>query len=982
MRVTAGQAFNHEVLAIIDTGATTSCIYVPRSNYNDMELQRDCRRGELSFAGGIKCPCLIATKLYNQSLFLKIDNMVVSVKEIVVVPSEESSLVSSTFILGMDILLDWHLCLYAGYLCIKKRKPREYPMTTLKFSKKYFSQNGCRSYEENHPEKYLVAEPWKRGKVVVVGAGGIGKTALCNTMMGTPFKETGSTYDVRRAAASGRGRWTECSVPEGERGNNISERPLIISLFDFGRQAAFNIICHLFLTSSGVYVVVFNMVDMLDDNKKEESLSEISLWLNSIAMRTFNAKTGLIAPVFLVGTHKDQVADNAVDVISKVIAERFQYHPIWPNVQESFYSCFFPIENKKGREDGTIVALMAAIESVLVKADYVKAFKPLTWSKVLDLLLATKNSFLTLDETYHIAIANGVERDAVPSFLSSLNELGVVLWLDEEGLRDVVVLDILVFFVVPAALITRTPISDDEKKIHADGWKKFQKKWVDLTKRGVLDGKLLKFLLKQSVGGGVTLKHDGQTYNILVLIDLMLKCGLIVPCLSGKYLVPALLPATVDNSRLSKDGRQCSCYFVFTTGSEELKNFISLSTLRTYGFLPRDIFYRLSGCAAKCCQQSNDAHFNHNYVVLSSGRQQFRLVHIPEKNCIRLDIEGEHPLPVYDQISKQLDLFLKKYTETLHFITALPIIPDVEAEFLLVNLDALKHVHLTGVLLTAASHPTINCEYVNTHYSSWLPRKGLLSSYDVFISHRWHEDDDKVIDKLYDTFLDLVVGSEKRAVRVFYDKVSLEKSQQFQRAFGKAIVNSTIILTVLCPSALCKMIKHNPEFEDNVLIEWMLALECMVAPTQSKVRGIYPVMWGERDTDGTLTDLFSEEVIDRLPEIKPNKCIEIVRRLLEENDVSASSALADRTVRGVVREIIKHLGLKAWRDPNGFVSKASSDIVNLIENFLGQQNTAVQLEVPLYRQFQSLLLLLLIIISIIISEAHQYIIYTTKLSTK
>ena len=47
----------------------------------------------------------------------------------------------------------------------------------------------------------------------------------------------------------------------------------------------------------------------------------------------------------------------------------------------------------------------------------------------------------------------------------------------------------------------------------------------------------------------------------------------------------------------------------------------------------------------------------------------------------------------------------------------------------------------------------------------------IFSAY-YYDSHRWH-DDDEVIGQLYDIFLGQVVGSEKRAIQVFYDEVSV-----------------------------------------------------------------------------------------------------------------------------------------------------------------------------------------------------------------
>ena len=44
---------------------------------------------------------------------------------------------------------------------------------------------------------------------------------------------------------------------------------LLLAMFDFGGQSVFNIIHHLFLTSYGVYVVVFNMLNITNGNNRE-----------------------------------------------------------------------------------------------------------------------------------------------------------------------------------------------------------------------------------------------------------------------------------------------------------------------------------------------------------------------------------------------------------------------------------------------------------------------------------------------------------------------------------------------------------------------------------------------------------------------------------------------------------------------------------------------------------------------------------------
>ena len=228
----------------------------------------------------------------------------------------------------------------------------------------------------------------------------------------------------------------------------------------------------------------------------------------------------------------------------------------------------------------------------------------------------------------------------------------------------------------------------------------------------------------------------------------------------------------------------------------------------------------------------------------------------------------------------------------------------------------------------------MNNQYIKNLYVAWLAGEEMLPSNDIFISHRWHKEDDVLIDQLYDAFHGEIVGSEMRAVKVFYDKIRLKGCQQFQKTFGKALINSTILVPILCTTALQKMLTHDATREDNVLIEWMLALECMQDPIHTKIRGIYQLMFGERIADGSVGDLFAEGVIDSLPEIIPTASIEVAQSLLEENGFTVSTSLATQTVREVVKEISKYMGLKGWEYPNRFVPVASEDLVKRIEEFL------------------------------------------------
>ena len=136
---------------------------------------------------------------------------------------------------------------------------------------------------------------------------------------------------------------------------------------------------------------------------------------------------------------------------------------------------------------------MSKIENTLIEDDYVNAPRPFTWLKALDELMATKKSYLTFNEASSIALDNGVEKDAIPLFLRFLNDMGMVLWLNEDGLRDVVKLDIITSFVEPATRIICNDISKTtESTVHHKEIQKYFKKkrkaeWDKMKKKGFVD---------------------------------------------------------------------------------------------------------------------------------------------------------------------------------------------------------------------------------------------------------------------------------------------------------------------------------------------------------------------------------------------------------------------------------------------------------------------------------------------------------------
>ena len=177
-----------------------------------------------------------------------------------------------------------------------------------------------------------------------------------------------------------------------------------------------------------------------------------------------------------------------------------------------------------------------------------------------------------------------------------------------------------------------------------------------LTKKGILKKSLLSILWEEFA-------EDRRT----ILLHLMCRHGLLVPLLyntaddsidvvtipaSEKYLVPSLLSSSSYQYKeqwLDDGVPYQRCYFIFSSfEGMKTKRIIQSSDLRSDGFLPNGLFERLVGKVVGWCQFiSKDVQIDidmsllfKDLVILSYGRQRFRLSLQQELSSICLDVQG------------------------------------------------------------------------------------------------------------------------------------------------------------------------------------------------------------------------------------------------------------------------------------------------------------------------------------------------------
>ncbi|GMH73839.1 hypothetical protein TrST_g1915 [Triparma strigata] len=152
-----------------------------------------------------------------------------------------------------------------------------------------------------------------------------------------------------------------------------------LGVWDYGGQAVFQVIQHLYMPRVGVYTLVFNMEDLVSEApevRRKNALHYLNFWLHSIETHAVYQKEGKgisaelqYPPVLLVGTHFDKFkhldAKEQMEImkeINKTILHHFKGHKLGCfqrdkntriknreflyNFQEGEVDlCFFPVDN-------------------------------------------------------------------------------------------------------------------------------------------------------------------------------------------------------------------------------------------------------------------------------------------------------------------------------------------------------------------------------------------------------------------------------------------------------------------------------------------------------------------------------------------------------------------------------------------------------------------------------------------------------------
>jgi hypothetical protein len=517
-------------------------------------------------------------------------------------------------------------------------------------------------------------------------------------------------------------------------------------------------------------------------------------------------------------------------------------------------------------------------------------------------------------------MSTGIPADEVPVLLRFLHEMGTVMWHDDEGLRDVVILDPVKYFVEPVTrLICKHSARDGtghehDSSTHHERWHDLcqdydQRKWLDLVQKGVLYESILHILLD-------------DTGRELMLTRLMLKIGLIVTFPQRgddevKYLVPALLPEAdlANESDLTIAAPFSTCYIIFTIWSSIMQQeCLTSENLQRDCFLPSGLFPRLVGKAAQLRNQSvryrPTQHLFAQSAVLYYGSQRFKLTLLEKKNAIRLDVEGLHPVGVLNRLHNQITSIVTDCFRSLRFFVVLEYEGEGRSDSVFVNMQAVKEA-CADVTLKAGESRSIRVGGVNVSssrlevlYRPWVRKRELLEVYHAFFSYRWGRDSEFVT-QCNDKLLEETIGSQHSAVEVFQDERRLQTGTDFLEGFEDALVVSLVVIPVMSRFALDRMIAHDPTKVDYTLLEWILACQCWCIN-----RGVnfkHPSVRVER----VLPILFEDigPILVRMSDVVPTATWRKAEEALHKRNLTA--AFGSCTVKALIQD---HLMKLLWCD--------------------------------------------------------------------
>ena len=380
-----------------------------------------------------------------------------------------------------------------------------------------------------------------------------------------------------------------------------SEDDIYFVLWDFAGESVYYETHTLFLTSSAIFLLVYDLSRDPDENappvKRQEmfgvfedrigiksNLDYLDYWMTSVSsvssqvedqkVHSASASTVLpktLPPVFLVCTHADQPScgkdpeDLALKVYGELLKKPYKTHLCGK----------FEVDNTKSGQQPECLGvsrLRESIREVAKELPQMKEFIPIKWLAFEKMLSLKKiHKWITIEQAKQIAGSCQIhDNQEFKTALQFLHDQRFLMYFDKiDELKKIVFLDLQWLIDVMKKVITI--------KRYDDGEREFMNSWRKLEQEGILEEKLLQHVWDPLIGKDNTFKS---------LIAIMEKFSLLCSWpasddfSSNMYLVPSMLRShpPQDITQLIASARLPSLFIKFEPGQVPLRLFPRLVT--------------------------------------------------------------------------------------------------------------------------------------------------------------------------------------------------------------------------------------------------------------------------------------------------------------------------------------------------------------------------------------------------------------------
>ncbi|MBE2197213.1 MAG: GTP-binding protein [Anaerolinea sp.] len=256
---------------------------------------------------------------------------------------------------------------------------------------------------------FQASRPLREAKLLLIGEGDVGKTAIINRLLHNHFSETRS-----KTAGVDIHRWNlRLPITDLRLGDDApplahdrlpdTDDELRVNVWDFGGQEIYHTTHQFFLTHRSLYLLVL-------DATQDEVANRLNYWLRHV--QSFAGE----APILLVVNKTDQ---------HRLALDERSLRLKYPAIRAVLHvSC------KSG--DG-LSALRQAIEEALAALPHVNDWIPLAWFAVKEKLAGLGKDFLPYESYEDLCVAEGITHELAQRTLARfLHDLGAALHFHED----------------------------------------------------------------------------------------------------------------------------------------------------------------------------------------------------------------------------------------------------------------------------------------------------------------------------------------------------------------------------------------------------------------------------------------------------------------------------------------------------------------------------------------------------------------------